>query len=254
MTGFPDSSQADEMENLIALHAIDALDHDERVLVESAVADDALLAAELDGYRAVAAALAEAVETAPPTPSPDVWRSINAAIQGRNLATPDLAPVVELRRRQRWSRVSTIVSIAAVTVSIGLAVRVIDLQNAAARPDLSRVAAEKVTEAGAEVVTLTAAEGHAGEEARIVLGADGVGYVLSDTLPALPAGRTYQLWAIVPDTGEPRVISAGVLGNDPGIAPFQAVGEIVGFAITDEVAGGVPVSEGETVAVWLADA
>ena len=222
--------------------------------MESAIADDARLAAELDGYRAVAAALAEAVEVAPPTPSPDVWKAISSAVQGRNLATPDLAPVVELRRQRRWSRISAVISVAAVTVSIGLAVRVLDLQNDASQSDLARLAAEKVTEAGSEVVTLAAAEGHAGEEARIVLGADGVGYVLTDTLPALPPDRTYQLWAIVPDAGEPRVISAGVLGNDPGVAPFQAVGDVVGFAITDEVAGGVPVSEGETVAVWLADA
>ncbi|MGH9035393.1 MAG: anti-sigma factor, partial [Acidimicrobiia bacterium] len=47
--------------------------------------------------------------------------------------------------------------------------------------------------------------------------------------------RTYQLWALRQDAK----ISLGLLGQDPDVAAFQMVGPVMGFAITDEVAGGV---------------
>jgi len=239
-----------DLEALVALHALDALEDDERAIVDAAVATNAEHARTLDGYREVAAVLAAAVETTPPTPSPEVWRSISAAIQGRDALAPKLASVVEMQRRRRRSHMATIVSVAAVTVAIGLAARLVSLQRSATG-DLERLAAEKVLESGSEVVTLAPADGHRGEGARIVLGADGVGYVVSDTLPALPGDRTYQLWAVLADPESPRVVSVGVLGSDPGVSPFRVVGDVIGFAVTDEVAGGVPVSQGETVAVWL---
>jgi hypothetical protein len=99
----------------------------------------------------------------------------------------------------------------------------------------------------ARLATMEAPGGAAAVEARIVVGSDGVGYVYGDTLPALSADRTYQLWAIV----DGNVISAGILGSDPGISPFQVVGSIDGFAITEEVAGGVVSSVNDPVAVWL---
>lgn len=242
-----------DLDTLVALHALDALEPEERDAVEAAVAADAGLGAALDEYRAVAAVLAEAVETDPPVPSPNVWRAISGAIDTSRPPTAGLESVVDLRRRRRWSQISAVISIAAVLVAVGLAVRLIDLENDRARPDVAQLAAEKAAEPGAVVVTLAGAEGHGGEEARIVIGVDGLGYVLSDSLPPLPAGRTYQLWALMDGLDAPRVISAGVLGNDPGVAQFQAVGDLVGLAITDEIAGGVPVSEGETVALWLRD-
>jgi hypothetical protein len=79
---------------------------------------------------------------------------------------------------------------------------------------------------------------------------DGTGYVIGDSLPPLAPDRTYQLWAIT----EGGVISAGVLGSDPGIVPFQAVGELAGLAITEELAGGVVSSQNDPVAVWLLEA
>jgi anti-sigma-K factor RskA len=243
-----------EVEELIAAYALDALDPDERARVESLVDGDAELRSELDAFRTVTAMLAEAVEPAPSTPSPAVWERISAEIEGRQGdAAPGLASVAELRRQRRWSRFAATVSIAAVAVSIVLGVRLIDLQRDIDDQDLSALATAKVTEAGAEVVDLAGVEGHEGQGARIVLGDDGLGYVLSNTLTPLGDDRTYQLWAIVPGEDEPRVISAGVLGNAPGVSQFQVVGDVAGFAITEEIAGGVVVSEGGTVSLWLRD-
>ncbi len=69
-------------------------------------------------------------------------------------------------------------------------------------------------------------------------------------MPQLAEDRTYQLWAIVDD----RVISAGVMGSDPGVSPFQVVGSLAGLALTEEIAGGVVTSQEQPVALWLAEA
>ncbi len=245
----------DEISELIAAYALDALDPTEARQVETLIAADADLQAEVDAFRSVAAVLAEAVEVAPSTPSPMVWERIHAEIEGTDrVDAPDLASVGEVRRQRRWSRFAAAVSIAAVAVSVALGVRLVDLQRDVDANDLAALATSKVAEPGAEVVDLAGTEEFPGQDARIVFGDDGFGYLLSHTLPTLGDDRTYQLWAIVPGVDEPRVISAGVLGSEPTISQFQVDAEVVGFAITEEVAGGVPVSEGATVSLWLRDA
>ncbi len=88
--------------------------------------------------------------------------------------------------------------------------------------------------------------------AEVVLGEDGTGYLVPGDLPALSDDSTYQLWAIVDE----RVISAGVLGADPGIAPFHldTGAPVNGFALTVEVAGGVVSSDQAAVSVGLTSA
>jgi hypothetical protein len=68
--------------------------------------------------------------------------------------------------------------------------------------------------------------------------------VVEDNLGSLPAGRTYQLWAL----GGAEPISAGVLGPDPQIVAFNVDPGATGLAITEEVAGGVVASENDPVA------
>lgn len=245
-------TRRDDLTELVALHSLDALESDERRTVEQALANDAGLRAELDADRAVAAVLAEAVEQAPPTPSAAVWKGIAAEIHGDTSGeTPRLATVHEIKKQRRWTRAAAAISVAAVLVSIGLGFRLIGLQDQVDDATISELAAAKVLEPGAAVVSLEAQEGYEGSSATIVLGADGLGYVLNDSFAPLPDDRTYQLWVIVADGDESKVISAGVLGNDPSVTQFTTAGEVTGFAVTDEVAGGVPVSEGGTVAVGL---
>ena len=70
-----------------------------------------------------------------------------------------------------------------------------------------------------------------------VLLADGTGYLMTDDLPGLDPGRTYQLWG---QTGG-GMISLGLLGAEPdGVVPFRVSGDVAALAITDEVAAGVP--------------
>ena len=73
---------------------------------------------------------------------------------------------------------------------------------------------------------------------------DGTGYLTSE-LPALPAGRTYQLWGV----DRRNTISLGVMGRSPNVVAFQAAGHPTALAITEERAGGVPVTKNNPAAV-----
>ncbi len=93
--------------------------------------------------------------------------------------------------------------------------------------------------------------GEAGDVVTIVMLPDGTGIVLSSSLLPLDTDRTYQLWAIQ----DGAVISAGLLGTDPGHVPFHVdPSRLDGLVITEERAGGVPVSGQPAVAAWFPEA
>jgi anti-sigma-K factor RskA len=243
-----------EVEELIGAYALDAVDGDERAAIERLIEDEPDLRAELDSYRKIAAVLAEAVDPRPSTPSPKVWQGIKASISTASAtdAMPlPLSPTRELRRQRWFSWAATAVSVAAITVAVGLGVRVANLQQQVDETPsgsvLEAALEAAIASPGATLATMQSPADAAAARASVVVGADGVGYVYADTLPALSTDRTYQLWAIVDGT----VISAGVMGADPGISPFHVVGNIDGFAITEEAAGGVISSANDPVAVWL---
>ena len=52
--------------------------------------------------------------------------------------------------------------------------------------------------------------------AEVVIDDSGTAFLLNQGLPALPAGRTYQLWIL----GGPRPVSLGLLGSDPATVAF----------------------------------
>lgn len=239
----------DDMHDLLAAYAVDSVSEEERLKVEAALSSDAHLRRELDEHRAVLSILAEAVDPVPSTPSPLVWERISAEIEGAHEVSPRLASVRDIQSQKRFTRWTATMAFAAFAMALLLGVSVVQLQRERGTPAVEAAIQELLDDPSATVATLSAA-GDVAAEARIVLGTNGVGYVYADSLPALDASRTYQLWAIVDD----RVISAGVLGADPDNSPFQVVGDVAGFAITEEVAGGVPVSEGATIAVWLRNA
>lgn len=239
----------DDMLDLVAAYAVDAVSAEERMRVEAALRNDAAMRAELDEHHAVLATLAQAVDPRPSTPSPLVWEGISSAIEGADEVSPKLASVHDIQTQKRFTKWTAMMSFAALALATLLGISVLQLQQQRSTPAVEAAIQDLLDDPAAIVATLTAVD-DSSADARIVHGTDGVGYVFADTLPALDASRTYQLWAIVDD----RVISAGVLGADPENSPFQVVGNVTGFAITEEVAGGVPVSEGATIAVWLSNA
>lgn len=229
----------------VAAYALNALPSEEVLIVGAAVRVDPDLQSDYDTHRRVAARLADGFPEVVPAMSPDLWGRIarSAGIQSEApVGTPaqDTTPV--------WRRTGSVAfGIAAMLVVAVLAVALLSSRQSA--PTQLDLAAAAATEPGAASVSLVAPDSSQAVFSA-VLAADGRGYLTAESLPALPGDRTYQLWAIVDD----RVISAGVLGSDPDVSQFRVEGNLVGLAVTEEIVGGVAVSENDPVAVWLAEA
>ena len=243
--------QHPEVQELLGVYAIDAIDAAERRLVESHLRDCPACEAEVCEHREVAAALAPAGST------PDgIWDAIADALE----ETPpplELAPVVPLTRRRPRSVpvLAALTTVAAVAVAV-LGVRLVDqerqldrMQTAMAEDNVERAAVVALANPTAKTVELRAADTRAA--ARVALLPDGRGHLITDGLASLATDRTYQLWALV----DGERISAGTLGPQPNVAAFNVSGPVAGFAITEEQASGVVASKNPPILVgWFRSA
>ena len=222
-----------ELVPLAALGALEPPDH-HRVVWHARSCDECR--PELARYESVTAALI------PDGPPPrHLWDGIVAEIEAADTAPPPSQPTpIRSQAMPRLSRMATIAAVAAMVfagVAAGIWMR-------GPAEDLGIVAAQAAEEPGSYVGDfLVDGESIAG----IVLTAEGSGFVMpADGLEPLADDQTYQLWVITPDE---KVISGGVLGNEPDVAAFTWSGPVSGFALTREVAGGVVESEGDLVAL-----
>jgi hypothetical protein len=110
------------------------------------------------------------------------------------------------------------------------------------RAQLTNAAQAALANPNAEKVDLASADGK--PMAKLVRLSDGTGYLVPTNLGPPPAGRAYQLWAVRSDAK----ISLGVLGASE-VAAFRMTGPVAAFAVTEEKAGGVGVSENQPLMV-----
>ncbi len=223
-----------ELEELLGAYALDAVAPDEAAALEAHLAGCPRCRAEVDAHREVAGALGNTVDPLPP----GLWD----AIAGRLDEDGEVrAPVVPIgtppprRRTARWvvAAVGAAAVVAVAALSIGLVQA--DRQNGRLQDALGRqtsaVAAAQAAPGHLEA-TLTSTGGS--PAARFVLRSDGRGYLVDARLPALSAGRTYQLWGLYGGTP----ISLGLLGPSPTAGAFTAARLPGSLAITVEPARG----------------
>jgi hypothetical protein len=232
----------DELAELLAAYALDAVDADERSMVEDHLGVCPRCRAELADHREVTALLAHTG-----APAPDgVWDRIARELE---VAPPPMpfGQVLPLGRRRRPSRALAVLGAAAAVVVAALSFAV--YRQSEDIDDLRRTGVEQQAKAALDdpdsrVVVLRSEGDRA--RASVVIGPDGQGFVYADTLPALSADETWQLWGI--GTGaEP--VSLGILGPDPGTVPFRVEGDVDVLAVTRErVGGAVAPTEDPTVA------
>jgi len=229
----------DEFDDLLASHALDALDDTDRHLVEQRLADDAAVRARYAELEQTV--LAAAHELGPPD---HVWDRLAGAVFPGEPRVPH--PRLLVRRGPRPGRLARRVvaglaaaaCVAALVTSVVLATS----SGSSTTTSLSSAARAAGTAPGARLAALRRPDGTVAATAVVL--PNGSGY-LSSSLPALGPGRTYQLWATSGDT----TVSLGVLGPDPSVAAFTLVGAAQGLAVTNEVAGGVVVSQQPPAAV-----
>ena len=239
-----------EITELLGAYALDAVDDDERAVVEEHLATCARCRAEVAEHREVATMLAHTGGDAPE----GLWQRIASSLDE---APPDLhlvpaapstppAPTSTGVRRLAWR-----VGVGAVAASVVLAAllgvlvrrqdqRIDDLQQALQDPLLAAFD-EAVTDPDSRVIELTSSDGDV--VLRGAITEDGIGYLSASPLPDLPAGRTYQLWG----SAGGELVSLGVLGDEPRVVSFAAERYEL-FAITEERAPGVVTSQNEPIA------
>lgn len=235
-----------EIEDLLGAYALDAVEDDERALVEEHLDECARCRAEVAEHRETAALLAYSGADAPS----GIWDGI-----ATRLDQP--APVLDISSRRpapvdsplAWSPAVAAVAVLLVLVVGALGWKVVDqdreiegLASRVSRGDLASVAATVLSDPDSRQVELRGADGR--KMGVVALSEEGDGYVLASAMQPLEEGRAYQLWAL---TGaEP--VSAGLLGRAPDIAAFHVEGDVEGFAISVEDENGAPAPTSAPVA------
>jgi anti-sigma-K factor RskA len=221
----------DDIDELLGAYALDAVDDDERRLVEAYLATNPRARAEVDQHREVATLLAFGGTDAPE----GLWDKIVLSLDEPGVEAPvpgpQLAKVLPVRRpdRRRWwfGALAAAALVAVVALSVAL-VRKDDSGTSLA----SAYSSAKADPSNKTVVLTT----NGTTRATAVLEPSGRAFLDPTSLPALTSDRTYQLWGVLPDS---TVVSLGVLGPTPGLTMFGVSGPVKALAITDEQAGGV---------------
>ena len=236
-----------ELDELLPLYALDALDGEEREQIARYVERD-------EAARAEVLSLREAVALLPPpdTQAPSsLWSTIECSLDEPESDASRPEPVLALvgasresRAPRRRDRRGYRIAAGALAVAATVAIAVLGVQVARQQDRIDELAAEMHSgslhqqalaaraDTDAHVIQLAAASGSG--RAEVVMLPDGTGYFMDHDLPALAAGSTYQLWAKVGDPAAPRMVSLGVLGGDPGTAAFRVTAPTIMFEVTEE--------------------
>lgn len=251
------SFHRDDIDELLGAYALDAVDNDERRLVEEYLAHNPRAQAEVEAHREVATLLSYSGAPAPE----GLWERIAGELDERGPAPmPELARVLpmwpasgrpsiaepESNRRRRSRPFGPALAAAAALVIGLLSWRLVDVNREldAARASSATLEAqfERLrTDSAARRAQLLSSDGSTHTLA--VVDTTGTGYLDGSSLAALDADHTYQLWGVVQTPEGQQVISLGVLGPRFDIAPFTVrQGTLVKLVLTQETRGGVPVS------------
>jgi hypothetical protein len=235
----------DEIAELLGAWALDAVDPDEAEIVARHLEVCPRCTQEVDGYREAAAALAFVGTSAPDS----LWERIEARLEEEHPPALDMARITRRPGRAmpaRWRRVGPRQAAAVAAVAVAaVVIGVLGVQVAHLRTQVRAVATRPQFEPSAGAVRMTLRSSDQLTVVPAVLAANGDGFVETGNLPALPPGKTYQLWAI----SGGRRISIGVLGNTFDVSTFSAHGKIDLLAITAEDAPGVERSTQDPVVV-----
>ncbi|MBM3660200.1 MAG: hypothetical protein FJW95_11975 [Actinobacteria bacterium] len=262
-----------ELTELLGAYALDAVDGDERAQVEAWLARSPAARRDADELIETASLLAESAEA----PSVDLWSRIESHLgdpvdegaadggapvpmlrfggegrEGAGAQVVDLAarrdattPAASPRRRRPWLGIAAALALViAVSVGVFAGTRIADqdqridqLAVGMEKRAMERAALAATMEPGSRTAELAAGDG--AMMAKVVVSPEGRGYFMTDAMPELPRGRTYQLWAVMGDAPGSAIVSAGVMGREPGVMAFTTDAGVTRFVVTEEEAPGV---------------
>ena len=219
----------DEIHDLTAGYALDALDPPEREAYEAHLAGCERCREELASFSEVTGALA--VAAGGPAPSPALRARVLQA------AREDGAQVVSLEARRRSRSLPVLATVAAVAAVVALALGLWasslsgELDDTRAALDRQEQAVAVLADPDARTVALASGSG------RLVVDPDGAAVLVVDGLDPAPSDKTYQAWIVDSDTP----VSAGVFatGGEATVVPLEGdVPDCAVVAVTVEQAGG----------------
>jgi anti-sigma factor RsiW len=210
----------------LAAYALDALDDHERSEFEAHLAQCDACRAELAGFLETAGMLAYAAEGPAP---PDALRE--QILEDARRERPSQSVVV--LRPRRALRLTAIAAAAAVAAAIGLGIWAASLSNSL---DEERSARAAEARAAAILADADSTRIPLGERGALVRSPNGESVMLVRSLPAAPAGKTYEAWVI--EGGKP--VKAGLFegGGQQIVLLEQPVREGATVAVTLEPEGG----------------
>lgn len=226
----------DELHDLTAAYALDALDPSEQEAYEAHLAGCARCRAELASLREAAGALA--VAAGGPAPPPALRGRVLEAVRAEGATVVPLGP----RLRSRWAPALGAAAAAAAAVAIGIGIwasllagELDDARDALAR---ERRAAAVLADPDARTVALASGSG------RLVVGEAGEAVLVLRGLEPAPAGRTYQAWIV--DAGTPEPAGLFAASGDGTVVPLEGDvprGAVVAVTVEDEGGADAPTSE-----------
>jgi anti-sigma factor RsiW len=181
-------------------------------------------ASEVRGFREVATALAFAAAAEPP---PELRAQVLTAVARTRQLPPEVRTHARPRRARVW--VPWVPWLSGAVAMAGIAVAVFfGLAQSHTQQELNQARAENQAVAAAVSVPGIKVLSHSttkGGVAFVVLAADRRQvYVTTSGLPALPAGKVYQLWLI----GKTKIVSAGLLPKaSSGVTPVVTASGVI---------------------------
>jgi anti-sigma-K factor RskA len=246
----------EEISELLGAYALDAVDEHEFDAIELHLRDCPRCRDEVETHREVAAMLAH---SGSPAPS-GVWDRIVASLDNVDEAPAMRLAVTPLEADDRSGRLRTrstdnvtplrghrlagvnrwVLGAAAVVVLVlGVSMyrqgnRLGHIESGLQSVTLARLAEDVHQDPTTKKISLESPDKKL--TAQMALHPDGHGFLRATTLPKLPDGRTYQLWAINADN---EAISLGLFNGGDEAVTVQAGTGSKAFVITEEKAGGV---------------
>ena len=229
------NSESDDVVDLLGVYVLDAVDDVERRRVERAAQADPEIAAEIDRLRLAVDALADSFAMEPPE---GLWESIQekvesapsarSASQGPSSAAPS--------PRSTSNRPFFLAAAAVVAVIVIGGAAIVGLSRSTTPTDtvaaMTAMANDAATKPGSRQGVLT--DPAKTMEVKVIVDPEGHGFVMTDPLPALPEGETYQLWSAADGT----MVSLGMLGSNPTMSLVPIDATVTELALTREPAQG----------------
>lgn len=195
---------AEELHDLVAPYALDALEPGERELFERHLEECASCRAQLAEFQSTASALAYAETAEPPAALRERILEAARAENGAN--------VLQFPKRRWLFPATAVAAAAAAVVAIGVGLWAASLSRDLDRERNARAGyaqAIELLEADAQVVRLSNAEGG------LLVTRDGDAALVVCGLEPAPSGRTYEAWVIQGETPRPAGLFRGGSGCPP---------------------------------------